>query len=435
MSKSSVLYPWPTAPLRDLFRITGDQVFPQQAPTEEYTHYSIPAWDASAGPAVEMGASIESNKTRITAPSVLVSKLNPRKPRVAAVMQPEDRTCCSTEFICYQPKRTSDDLRFWARLFAATEFSGRLARVAVGSTNSHTRASPRETLHWCVPDVPPVEQSKIAQILDTLDTAIHETAAIVAKLQAVKQGLLYDLLTRGIDANGELRPPQAEAPHLYKPSPLGWVPKEWATPLNGELLTGIDAGWSPSCPEEPPSAGEWGVLKVSAVSSGTFDPQESKRLPSNLKPIPSIEVKVGDVLLARANGVAELVATTVLVRETPSLLMLSDKTLRLVPDEDRLIAGHLVRAMAHCSTRKQINGMLNGSSGQRNISQGQIRNLCIPVPPLSEQRIGEDRATEIEERIAAESQILQKLTALKAGLMEDLLTGQVRVTPLLADGE
>jgi hypothetical protein len=63
-------------------------------------------------------------------------------------------------------------------------------------------------------------------VLDTLDTAIHETEAIIAKLKAVKQGLLHDLLTRGIAANGELRPPQAEAPHLYKASPLGWIPKE-----------------------------------------------------------------------------------------------------------------------------------------------------------------------------------------------------------------
>jgi type I restriction enzyme S subunit len=76
------------------------------------------------------------------------------------------------------------------------------------------------------------EQSKIAKVLDALDTAIHETEAIIAKLKAVKQGLLHDLLTRGIDANGELRPPQAEAPHLYKESPLGWIPKAWdASPL------------------------------------------------------------------------------------------------------------------------------------------------------------------------------------------------------------
>src|SRR5690606_37612683 len=49
------------------------------------------------------------------------------------------------------------------------------------------------------------EQAKIAEVLDTLDTTIRQTEAIIAKLKQAKQGLLHDLLTRGIDANGELR--------------------------------------------------------------------------------------------------------------------------------------------------------------------------------------------------------------------------------------
>ena len=75
---------------------------------------------------------------------------------------------------------------------------------------------------------PPVdEQRSIATILDTLDTTIRQTEAIIDKLKQVKQGLLHDLLTRGIADNGELRPPQSEAPHLYKESALGWIPHEW----------------------------------------------------------------------------------------------------------------------------------------------------------------------------------------------------------------
>jgi len=73
--------------------------------------------------------------------------------------------------------------------------------------------------------VPPLRQQQaIAEILDTLDTTIRQTEAIVEKLKQVKQGLLHDLLTRGIGANGELRPLQSQAPHRYKESPLGWIP-------------------------------------------------------------------------------------------------------------------------------------------------------------------------------------------------------------------
>lgn len=275
------------------------------------------------------------------------------------------------------------------------------------------------------------ERHKVAEILDTLDTAIHETEVIIAKLKAVKQGLLHDLLTRGIDANGELRPLQAEAPHLYKQSPLGWIPKEWGVQSLGDVLLGIDAGWSPSCPEEPPRAGEWGVLKVSAVSGGVFQPVESKRLPNGLRPVPSIEVKPGDVILARANGVADLVATTVYVDATPKGLMLSDKTLRLNPNPSKLVSRYLAALMHHSATRKQIGGMLNGSSGQKNISQSQIKDIVVAIPLVSEQGISESLIHKAELRVRSEEVELNKLLATKVGLMHDLLTGRVRVTPLL----
>jgi type I restriction enzyme S subunit len=276
------------------------------------------------------------------------------------------------------------------------------------------------------------EQNLFAEIFATLDSAIQQTEAIVEKLKQVKQGLLHDLLTRGIDANGELRPSYEQTPHLYKESPLGWIPKEWSSMLLGDALIGIDAGWSPNCPEEPPRVGEWGVLKVSAVSGGKFQPNESKRLPMGLRPDSSIEVCDGDVLLTRANGVADLVATTVFVETTPRRLMLSDKTLRLNPLPQLLSSRILAAFMSHPLIRKQIGGMLNGSSGQKNISQEQIRQLQIAIPPLTEQKLAEVVIQKAESRIYAEQIQLSKWKSEKSGLMDDLLTGRVRVTPLLA---
>ena len=76
--------------------------------------------------------------------------------------------------------------------------------------------------------IPPLpQQRKIARILTTLDNVIAQTEALIAKYQAIKQGLMHDLFTRGVDATGKLRPPQSEAPELYKQSELGWIPKEW----------------------------------------------------------------------------------------------------------------------------------------------------------------------------------------------------------------
>lgn len=276
-----------------------------------------------------------------------------------------------------------------------------------------------------------ITQSKIAEVLDTLDAAIRGTEAVVAKLRAMKQGLLHDLLTRGIDANGDLRPPQPEAPHLYHQTPLGWLPNEWDYTNLGDVIASIDSGWSPACIETPPAAGEWGVLKVSAVTRGFYDDQQAKTLPTALKPRPALEVQDGDVILTRANGVAELVGKTVQVRNTQSKLMLSDKLLRLVPDKRKMTNDFLALLMTSDCIVRQIEKSMSGSSGQKNISQSQIRSFECFSPTVDEQQMIMSRVNAFEVRISAEEKELHKLRLQKSGLMDDLLAGRVPVTPLL----
>lgn len=274
-------------------------------------------------------------------------------------------------------------------------------------------------------------QSKIAEILDTLDAAIRGTEAVVAKLKAMKQGLLHDLLTRGIDANGDLRPPQPEAPHLYKQTPLGWLPKEWDYSALANAIASIDSGWSPACIETPPPAGEWGVLKVSAVTRGIYDDRQSKTLPSGMKPRPMLEVHDGDVILTRANGVAELVGKTVQVQNTQEKLMLSDKLLRLVPDKRKMTNDFLAMLMTSDTIVRQIEKSMSGSSGQKNISQSQIKSFACFIPPVDEQVEIAARVAAFEMRVSTEEAELAKLRLQKSGLMDDLLTGRTPVTALL----
>ena len=74
------------------------------------------------------------------------------------------------------------------------------------------------------PTPPPDEQAKIAEVLSTVDRAIEQTEALIAKQQRIKTGLMQDLLTRGIDEHGDLR---SERTHDFKDSPLGRIPVEW----------------------------------------------------------------------------------------------------------------------------------------------------------------------------------------------------------------
>lgn len=249
-----------------------------------------------------------------------------------------------------------------------------------------------------VPDL--AEQQRIVEILDAADKSIRSTERLITKLEAARRScLLRDIPdSRG----GELR-------------------------YLGEYLSHIEAGWSPSCDEVPPVFGEWGVLKVSAVTGGAFNSHEAKRLPRHLKPKPEIEVKQGDILVARANGVAELVGIAVQVGELAPRLMLSDKTLRVVPNEGLLTESFLVLLLGSPMVRRQIMEMISGSSGQKNISQAQLRRLAVAVPTLHDQaRIVAVNKSFLDQIRAYQKEVV-KLRKIRQGLMEDLLTGRVRV--------
>ncbi len=91
-----------------------------------------------------------------------------------------------------------------------------------------------------MPNPPTSEKIAISKLLGNLETAIRKTEAIIEKLKQIKRGLLHDLLTRGIDANGELRPPPELAPQLYKESPLGLIPKDWEVAAISDLANNLD---------------------------------------------------------------------------------------------------------------------------------------------------------------------------------------------------
>ncbi len=270
-------------------------------------------------------------------------------------------------------------------------------------------------------------QRKIARILTTLDNLIEKTEALIAKYQAIKHGMMHDLFTRGVDAHGHLRPPQTEAPDLYKVSELGWIPKEWEETTVGNELIAIDAGKSPDCPDIPASPGEWGVLKVSAVQPDGFLSHENKIILNQTWVNPIYEVHDGDLLISRSNTY-QLVGLVCLVRSPQPRLMLCDKTLRLRFDHRRAMADFTFWLLQEPYVRRQIEIHATGTSGSmKNISQPVIRSLKIVLPPLTEQERIQGRIQAIQESMASERRTVEKLKREKSGLMQDLLTGKVRV--------
>lgn len=249
--------------------------------------------------------------------------------------------------------------------------------------------------------VPPIgEQNAMVRIANTLDTTIRQTEAIIAKLKQVKQGLLHDLLTRGIDANGELRPPQSEAPHLYKASPLGWIPVEWSAIKLKELASlqrGHDIVASAFVP------GPYPVIS----SSGTIGHH-------------NIATAVGpNIVVGRKGSIGSVhyVETDFWAHDT-SLFVTN-------------FFGNNVKFVGHLFAYLDL-ARYGTKSGSPSLNRNDLHPLDVARPVLEEQQRIVDALAAHALLLVRHEQELLKLSTLKSGLMDDLLTGRVRATPLLA---
>lgn len=218
-----------------------------------------------------------------------------------------------------------------------------------------------EQMRFPLPPLP--EQKRIVAILNEQMAAVEKArAAAEAQLQAAKT-LPAAYLREVFDS------PEAQ---------------KWERKPLGEVLLNIETGKSMSCDERPAKEDEWGILKVSAVSWGKFKPEQNKVIPRTFTPLSKYEVHSGDLIISRANT-KELVGAIVLVGETESNLMLSDKTLRLVTNTN-VEKAYIEIALREKTAREYIESIATGTSdSMRNISQENIKKIPIFLPSKSKQ--------------------------------------------------
>ncbi|AFZ20484.1 restriction endonuclease subunit S [Allocoleopsis franciscana] len=212
-------------------------------------------------------------------------------------------------------------------------------------------------------------------------------------------------------------------------SVINWVetiPSHWSIELLKFHLLGIEQGWSPQSDNFPADENEWGVLKVGAVNGWEFNPNENKRLPADLEPLTEYEIKPGDLLVSRANT-PELVGSAALVKQVRPKLLLCDKLYRLKINCRTLCPEYLVFYLRSPVARYEFERDATGaSSSMQNISQESVKNLFIPVPPVTEQRkIASyvDRQTaKIDTLITAKQRLLELLTEKRRSLITHAVT-------------
>ena len=246
------------------------------------------------------------------------------------------------------------------------------------------------------------EQRRIAEVLDAAETLRAKRHQALAKLDSLTQAIFIDMFG---DLASNLR---------------GWPVRRVS-----EFVDSFQTGKSVAAgPDDIP--GGYRVLKVSAVTSRRFRPEESKPVPSSYVPPSSHIVRAGDLLLSRANT-TELVGACAFVDATPENHLLPDKLWRFVwrmPHEvEPLFVWHLLQGRR---VRKEIGDLATGSSGSmKNISQKKFMQLQVPVPPLERQREFVSHLHAVRKLASSQTQGESALDGLYASLQQRAFRGEL----------
>jgi type I restriction enzyme S subunit len=267
------------------------------------------------------------------------------------------------------------------------------------------------------------EQSKITEVLSKVDQGIDQTEALIAKQQRIKTSLMQGLLTKGIDKQGNLR---TEESHEFKDSPMGMIPAEWEIKRLEEMTVKIVDGV-----HHTPSYVDYGMpfLVITDLTAGPgirFDNTrfitvaDHRAFRARANPI------AGDVLVTKDGtlGVARIVKS-----EYPEFSIFVSLAM-IRPRRDYCLPELIYYFFDSGEFLIQL-GALSAGTGLSHIHLEHFRKFQLRCPPLEEQKIIIDIIKQQEIRLTNCHNDLNKLKRLKNALMQDLLTGMVRVTPLM----
>lgn len=307
------------------------------------------------------------------------------------------------------PKPNSITAGYLARSIQFREHA--LAAQGIGSTVKGIAVKVVKSLQIFCPSL--AEQYKICEILEVLDTAIEKTEALIAKYEQIKKGIMQDLFTRGLDEAGRLRPPPGEAPDLYHETELGLLPKGWiALPISA-FAENLDGRRIPLKQDDRDSRS--GIFPYYGAS-GIIDWIDDY-------------IFDGDYVLLGEDGANVVTRVVPLAIRAAGKFWVNNHAHIFSPHDDVNI-DFLVNLLEHTDYSSIVLG-----SAQPKITQNGLDKLKFPKPDSGEQDAIALRINAIDNKINGESSSLNKLRAQKAGLMQDLLTGKVRVKSDTSDTE
>ena len=332
-----------------------------------------------------------STKFRFTPHHVLFGKLRPNLGKIA---RPNFAGICSTDIIPIRPGNHLDR-GYLAHYLAQPSMIDFAASRATGA--NLPRLSPTVLATFAIPLPSLDEQRRIAAILDHTDTLRAKRRQALAHLDSLPQAIFHRMFGDPDDATAAV--------------PFGDI----ATLSGGRNLVADDSS----------ADSAYRVLKISAVTTGQFRPEESKPLPSDYTPPTTHLVRQGDLLMSRANT-AELVGAVAYVHSTPDSLALPDKVWRFAWRDPHSSPLFYQALMQTPTIRRRISRLASGTGGSmKNISKAKLDQMPVPHVEICRQQEFARLVCDVKQRRAKTVAAVATHDALFASLQTRAFKGEL----------
>lgn len=293
------------------------------------------------------------------------------------------------------------DARYLGHYFHTQEYRQKISLLAAGASINNLKNEHIDDLEIYLP--PLDDQRRCADFLDRSDALRAKRRKTLALLDRLIQAIFRE--TFGDPTNND---------------------RDWPLTTVGGFVDHFETGKSIAPADDGDTRSKFRILKISAVTSGTFDSSQSKPAPPNYSPPTSHLVRQGDLLFSRANT-TELVGATAFVEKSPGNLLMPDKLWRFVWRSPAIVHPLWVRQLFRQQEfRSEISRRSSGSSGSmKNISQRKVLSIDCGLPPLSLQDKFAERVGEIERLKELQWASLAQLDALFSSLQHRAFRGEL----------
>lgn len=311
--------------------------------------------------------------------------------------------------------QTNNADKFYLKYILNNDIASQMSN-SNGSTMAHITKGFLEKRRFVFP--PFEEQQRIAKALSDVDALINTTEKLIQKKKNIKQGTMQNLLTgkKRIPGFG----PQTKSP-AYKQTELGPIPEDWEVKLLGEICDLINGDRSSKYPKDDEMVSN-GIPFINAghLKEGAVDFDEMDYITRNhYQSLSGAKIREGDILFCLRGSLGK----NALVdfndgAPASSLCVIRHKTIN-----EKL----LFQIINSSLFEKQIIDANSGSS-QPNLSAKEVSNFLIPIPTSKEEQTAiANVLSSMDKEIETLNTKLEKYRNLKTAMMQQLLTGKIRL--------